>query len=145
VPVLVDGATVVPGSLEILDWIETRFPEPALQPRDAVGRDQARAIYERVNRLIPLVPRILRGAPEEQDAARRAARAALEDLEGEAPAEWFLLGDLSIADLALASFVMKLPLDLRPSALGLPFLSRWEAAIAARPGVARHAAPRRAA
>lgn len=44
VPTLVDGDTVIPQSLAILEYLEERFPTPALLPADPAGRAKARAM-----------------------------------------------------------------------------------------------------
>ena len=44
VPVLEDGGVRLTQSLPILNYLEERYPEPALLPRDAPGRARARAI-----------------------------------------------------------------------------------------------------
>jgi glutathione S-transferase len=135
VPVLVDGGKVVPESLDILEHLETLRPEPRLFP-ERPGRDAVRRAYERVNGLLgPHVVKLVRGTPEEKAAAGTAVREALVALDAEAADGGFLLETFSVADLALASFVAKLPPELWPSALGLPRLSRWERAVMARPSV----------
>jgi glutathione S-transferase len=135
VPVLVDGDRVVPESLDILEYLESLRPEPSLFPA-ATGREGVRRAYDRVNALLgPHVVKLARGTPEEKAAASVALRAAFATLEAEVSDAGFLLASFSVADLALASFVGKVPPDLRPSALGLPRLSRWEAAVMERPSV----------
>jgi len=146
VPVLVDGEEAVSDSMAVLDHLESRYPDPPLVPREAQARARALELYDRVNMLLaPHLQKVSRGAPEEKAAAEREVRAALGTLEGEATGPTFLLGALSVADLALSSFVAKLPPSLRPSGLGLPRLTAWEAAVFSRPSVARHTAPRRPA
>jgi maleylpyruvate isomerase len=44
VPVLEDDGAVLTQSLPILNYLEERYPEPALLPRDAPGRARSRAI-----------------------------------------------------------------------------------------------------
>lgn len=145
VPVLaVDGAAV-PESIVILQYLDDRWPERPLLPPDPLGRARARLLYDRVTALLGAhVFKLARGADEEKAAAERGVREALAKLEAEAPADGFLAGPFSIADVALAPFVAKLPERLRPAALGLPRLARWEAAVMARPSVATHTAPARA-
>jgi glutathione S-transferase len=147
VPVLVVDGGAVPESIVILQYLEDRFPERPLLPRDPLGRARARLLYDRITALLgPSSFKLARGTDDEKRAAREGARTALgtleEELSGEGPT---LLGgpDLTFADVALAPFVARLPPDLRPSALGLPRLARWEAAVMSRPSVARHTAPRR--
>jgi glutathione S-transferase len=141
VPVLVDGGRTVAESFDILEYLEGLRPEPRLIP-EAAGREAARRAYDRVNGLLaPHLVKIARGTPEEKTAAAVAIRTALEALDGEVHPGGCLLGELSVADLALASFVAKLPLGLRPGALGLPGLSRWEKAVMDLPSVRQAASP----
>jgi maleylacetoacetate isomerase/maleylpyruvate isomerase len=44
VPALEDDGAVLTQSLAIIEYLEERFPEPALLPKDAVGRARVRAI-----------------------------------------------------------------------------------------------------
>jgi glutathione S-transferase len=141
VPVLVDGGAVVVGSLAILEHLCERWPEPPLFPRRA-GRDAVVKAYERVDGLFaPHLPRIARGTPDERVQALGATRRAMSELDAELPDEGFLLGELSIADLALASFIAKLPLDWRPTQLGFERLARWERAVMRRPTVREQMGP----
>jgi maleylpyruvate isomerase len=44
VPALEDGGVVVPQSMAICEYLEERFPTPAILPRDPAGRARVRAI-----------------------------------------------------------------------------------------------------
>lgn len=44
VPTLVDGDAVIPQSLAILEYLEERYPTPALLPADPVARARARSM-----------------------------------------------------------------------------------------------------
>jgi glutathione S-transferase len=46
-PVLVDGDEVVAGSSRIIDYLENRFPTPAVYPRDPADRERAFEIQRR--------------------------------------------------------------------------------------------------
>jgi glutathione S-transferase len=141
----VDGAAIA-DSGAILQYLEDRTPEPALIPPDLAGRARARLLSERItSSLGPHLPRLLRGGDEEKERARQAVVAALTALEREAPEAGHLAGPFSIADIALAPFVARLPASLRPAALPLPRLARWEALVLSRPSVAAVVAPRPAA
>ncbi len=136
VPVLVVDGAAIPDSSAILQYLEDRFPEPALLPRDDRARRDAWALHDRVNALLaPCIVKVLRGNAEEKRQAGHALRSAFDALEKEMPDEGYLLGSFSVADIALASFVMKLPDALRPSALGSSRLARWEAAVRLRPSI----------
>ncbi len=137
VPVLVVDGVAIPDSSAILRYLEDRAPEPALFPADPLDSARARLIQDRVtSSLGPHIPRLLRGSSDEQERARQAVQAALQALELETPEENFLCGPFSIADIALAPLIGKLPASLRPAALGLPGLARWEASVMSRASVA---------
>jgi len=144
VPVLVDGGAAIPESIVILQYLDERFPARPLLPADPLGRARARLLYDRITQLLaPHLFKLAKGKAEERPAAEVALRAGLHDLEKEAPERGFLLGELSIADIALASHLPRIPAALRPAALGLSRLARWEAAMRDRPSVAVHTASQR--
>ncbi len=143
VPVLVEEGRAVPDSLVILEYLEDRFPEPALLPPDAGGRAKVRLLYEQLRAtLAPAVGKLVRGGPEERAAAEGMARAALEAIEKDVPDDGFYVGRVSDAEAALAPFLRKLPEHLQPARLRLPRLARWWERVLARPSVARETAPR---
>ena len=47
VPVLEDGKVIVQGSAEIIDYLESKYPERSLTPKDPSLAEQARAWEER--------------------------------------------------------------------------------------------------
>lgn len=142
VPVLVDGDRVIPESWAILEHLEERWPEPRLFP-DPPGRDAVKAAYDRVNQLLaPQLPRILRGTPEERTDALHELKRAFIELDIAASDTGYLLGPFTAADLALASFVARLPPDWRPAAMGFARLGRWERTVFARPAVRDQLSPR---
>ena len=51
VPVLVTDDEVVADSPVILEWLEARYPEPPLLPRDAARRAEVRVFTDWFNRL----------------------------------------------------------------------------------------------
>ena len=141
VPLLVDGADVIVGSLAILEHLCRRWPYPPLFPARP-GRDSVVKAYERVDALFaPHLPKIARGTPEERVQALAATREAMEVLDAEVSDQGFLFGEISVADLALASFLAKLPPDWRPTPLGLERLARWERAVMRRPTVREQMGP----
>jgi glutathione S-transferase len=145
VPVLVDEGAAIPESMVILHYLEDRFPEPPLLPRDPLGRARARLLCDRITaRLAKPSFLVARGGDEEKAAAGGEVRSALAALEREVPGDGFLAGPFSFADIVLAPFVARLPAELWPAALGLERLGRWERAAMSRPSVAEHTAPRRA-
>jgi RNA polymerase-associated protein len=137
VPVLVVDGAAIPDSSVILQYLEDLATGPALLPTDALGRARTRLLYDRITAgLGPHLPRLLRGSDEEKTRAGLAVVTTLTALEQEVAEDGFLAGPYSIADIALAPFVAKLPPSLRPLALGLRRLARWEALVLSRPAVA---------
>jgi RNA polymerase-associated protein len=145
VPVLIVGDAAIAESIVILQYLEDRFPERPLLPKDPLDRARCRLLSDRIVSLLGKASfKLAKGAAEEKPAAAEAVRAGLATLEREAPAEGLLSGpDLSFADLTLAPFMARVPREVRPSALGLPRLSRWETEVMARPSVVAHTAARR--
>jgi glutathione S-transferase len=146
VPVLVvEGGAAIPESLVILQYLEDRFPERPLLPPEPLARARARLLCDRITAQLGKPSfKVARGAGEEKALAADAVRSALSALEGEVPGEAFLAGPFSLADIVLAPFVARLPPELRPAALGLPRLARWERAVMSRPAVASQTAARAA-
>lgn len=142
VPVLVDGPDVIVGSLKILEHLCERWPEPPLFQIRA-GHEAVVRAYDRVDALFaPHLPKIARGTPEERVQALSASRKAMAELDAEIPGAGFLLGELSAADLALATVMAKLPRDWRPTQLGFEGLARWERVVMQRPTVREQTGPK---
>ena len=119
VPVLIDGAVTLADSTVIWEYLEERHPEPALLPRDVVQRARARWLEEFADTRMGevLIWRLFNQVAirpyvwgEETDKAvveqtlRQDVPQILDYLESEVPADGFLFGDVSIADIALATF-----------------------------------------
>jgi len=119
VPVLIDGDLVLNDSSVICQYLEDRFAEPALYPTDITQRAKARWIEEYCDTHLAGVlvwklfyqkairRHVFREEPD--DAVVQRAReveipAALDYLEGQLPDEGFIFGDLSIADISIATY-----------------------------------------
>ncbi|HKZ11054.1 MAG TPA: glutathione S-transferase family protein [Rhodanobacteraceae bacterium] len=119
VPVLVDGELVLNDSSVICQYLEDKFPEPALYPRDIADRARARWLEEfadtrladgliwRLFYEISIKKRTTGDDPD--DAIVRRAReveipAALDYLEGRMPVDGFIFGSPSIADIGIACY-----------------------------------------
>jgi glutathione S-transferase len=117
IPVLRDGDFVLPDSSVICRYLEDAHPEPALYPRDVRARAFACWLEELADTrltdcLAPIAgerlfkPRFLKQPPDETNVARMIEGelpGPLAYLESIAPRDGFSCGELSIADLALAS------------------------------------------
>ncbi len=119
IPVLIEGDMVLNDSSVICQYLEDRHPTPALYPADLADRARARWLEEYADTHLGdvLIWRLFfqLGAKrflfrEEADEAMvRKAReeeipAALDYLEAQLPPSGFAFGELSIADITLASF-----------------------------------------
>jgi len=119
IPVLMDDRVTLSDSSVICQYIEDRYPTPALYPDDVALRARARwleefadtrmgdvFIWRYYNQLV--IRRFVWG--EEPDHALVEKTLAedvpqvLDYLESQAPADGFLFGALSIADVSIASF-----------------------------------------
>jgi glutathione S-transferase len=112
VPVLVAGDEVVTDSPVILEWLEERFPEPPLLPRDAARRAEVRIFVDWFNRVWKRAPNaIADDAPTDALAAEMRRHVALFEalLEGRD----YLYGEFSLADVVAFPF-------LKYAVLGLP-------------------------
>jgi glutathione S-transferase len=119
IPVLVDGDLVLTDSSVICEYLEDLRPEPAVYPKDIRARARARWLEEfadtrmgdvmiwRYFQQIAIKP-VVWGEKGDRDLTARVLAeefpTVLDYLEGEAPAEGFRFGTLSLADIAPACF-----------------------------------------
>ena len=119
IPVLIDDRVTLADSSVICQYLEDRFPSPAVFPRDIVDRANARwleefadtrmgevFIWRLFNQLV--INRFVWGQRTDQSIVDRAINeeipSILDYLEGWVPIDAFLFGDLSIADISIAAF-----------------------------------------
>jgi len=119
VPVLIDDVVTLADSSVICQYLEDRYPKPALYPIDIFDRARARwleeyadtrmgevFIWHLFNQLI--IKRFVWGEPTDQAVVDRAKNeeipSILDYLETQVPASNCLFGDLSIADISIATF-----------------------------------------
>ena len=134
VPVLEDEEFVLPESPVIMEYLEDRYPEPALLPADPADRAAARLWVFDFDRRLGDDYYALRRR-EEGAHARVAAR--LVELDAWLEGRPFLSGAAyGLADIAYAPWILRarqsLGIDLAPFGA----LSQWLDALAARPAVA---------
>jgi len=119
IPVLVDDGVTLTDAPVICEYLEDRYPEPALLPRDPAQRARARWLEEfadtrmgevliwRLFNQVVINPFVW-GKPTDQDILQRTLSEdiphVLNYLESQLPATGFLFDALSIADIAIASF-----------------------------------------
>ena len=119
VPVLVDDRVTLCDSSVICQYLEDRWPEPSLYPRDVAARARARWLEEFADTRMGEVfvwrlfhQRVIRpyvfGEPTDEAVVARVLAedvpAVLDYLEAQLPREGHACGELSIADVAIACF-----------------------------------------
>jgi glutathione S-transferase len=117
IPVLIDDRVTLTDSTVIAEYLNERHPTPPLLPSDVVQRAQARWLEEYADtrmgevfiwRLFNerVIGPFVGGRPTDQAVVDRALAEdvpqILDYLEQQVPADDFLFGDVSIADIAIA-------------------------------------------
>lgn len=141
IPVLVDDGFNIVESLAILDYLEAKYPKPAMLPTDAKDLAIARMVQlVTVNELLPaafaLTPLMLGlpgGNPEKIEQAKEKASRVLtffENLLDDRP--YFGSQNLTLAEVVAGTIVPWLP-RLDVSLSDSPKLSAWCDRLMARP------------
>jgi glutathione S-transferase len=105
VPVLVSAdGEVVADSPVILEWIEARYPEPPLLPRDAALRAQVRIFADWFNRVWKRAPNAIADTGP-TDALAAEMRSSLGLFEGLLSGRDYLFGDFGLADVTAFPFL----------------------------------------
>ena len=113
VPVLVAGDEIVADSPVILEWLEERFPEPPLLPRDAVRRAEVRIFVDWFNRVWKRAPNAIADeGPTEALAAEMLAGVRL--FEALLDGRDYLFGEFGLADVIAFPFLKYAVLGTMP-------------------------------
>jgi glutathione S-transferase len=145
IPVLEDGDLIVSESIAILEYLEERYPTPALLPAGAAARALARQLmlwsgnhfaHAWESWIAPRVdPTVPADAPSVQQG-RDAMAMHLEVLEARLGNRPWLVGDYSLADVCYAPFVTVLEgVGLGDLTRARPAVHAWIARLGARPAV----------
>jgi len=113
VPVLVDGDEVIPDSIRILRYLEEKWPDPPLFPRETARRTELAVFLDWFNEVWKLDPNMIEGElerddPDEERVALGAARmrASRDRFEAMLDGRDHLFGDdFSAADCAAFPFL----------------------------------------
>jgi glutathione S-transferase len=128
-----DEGDPLPESAVIMEFLEERYPEPALLPPDPAARAAARLLIFRDDDLTDPYYAFRRG----EEGAREKLEAALgrfAALLGEQP---YLSGaDYGLADIALVPWVLRARDMLGVELDGFPALADWLARLEQRPAIA---------
>lgn len=128
-----DGGDPLPESAVIMEFLEERYPEPALLPADPADRAAVRLLIFRDDDLTGPYYALRRG----EDGARESLDAALgrlDSLLGEQP---YLSGaEYGLADIALVPWVLRARDMLGVELDAFPSLSDWLVRLEERPAIA---------
>jgi glutathione S-transferase len=143
-----DDGTCLPETGAICEYLEERYPTPALIGTTIDERAATRMWWRRVeiNICLPMVHAFyykegyelfkdrVYCLPEAADGLKRKAQAALKWLDGEIEGRKFLCGDrFSVADICLFTYVDQLHDGGQPIDTSLRNVVRWHGRVSARP------------
>jgi glutathione S-transferase len=148
IPALRDGDRTLPDSSVICAYLERKFPEPALLPKDDFEYARALWFEEYADGgmfpqigpgvFMPLVVNPMIGRPRDPETAQKTVANELprlfDYLEGELKGDYLVGNALSIGDIAVASqFVNLRHCSVKPDAARWPKLAAYVERIHSRP------------
>jgi RNA polymerase-associated protein len=134
VPVLEEGAWILPESSVILEYIEERYPEPPLLPADPAARALARVWIFRHDELSGPYYALRRG----EDGAAERFDEQLARLDAALERQPYLTGDeYGLADIAYVPWLLRARDVLGVSLDAFPAVRSWLGRLEERPAVAR--------
>jgi len=119
IPVLIDDAVTLSDSSVIVQYLEDRYPQPALYPADAAARARARWLEEYADtrmgdvfiwqlfNQVAINPYVWGKKADEAALQKTLAEdmpQVLGYLESQLPPQGFLCGSVSVADISIAAF-----------------------------------------
>jgi glutathione S-transferase len=133
VPVLEEDDRPLAESAVLMEFLEERYPEPALLPPDPADRAAVRLLIFRADELTDPYYALRR----EEDGARERFDAALGRLEGLLGEQPYLSGaEYGLADIALVPWVLRAREMLGVELDGFPALTDWLGRLEQRPAIA---------
>jgi glutathione S-transferase len=114
VPVLVAGDEVVADSPRILDWLEARFPEPPLLPRDSARRAEVQVFTDWFNQVWKRFPNAINDGQGERAEHEEEMHRAVGIFEALLDGRDFLFGDFGLADVTAFPFLKYASLGRQP-------------------------------
>jgi glutathione S-transferase len=133
VPVLEEGEYILPESAVINEYLEERWPEPALWPSDPAERALGRLLVHRFDEL----GRAYYALRREDDGAAERFDEQLAALETRLEAQPYLTGrEFGLADIAYIPWILRARDRMGVSLDGFPALADWVARLSERSSIA---------
>jgi glutathione S-transferase len=131
-----DGGRPLPESAVILEFLEERYPEPALLPADPADRAAVRLLIFRDGDLTSPYYALRRG----EDGAREQFDAAVGRFDALLAEQPYLSGeDFGLADIALIPWFLRARDMLGVDFDGFPAVADWLSRLEQRPAIAAEA------
>jgi len=144
VPVVDDGGRILFESCIINEYLEEKYPNPSLMPKDPYLRGRGRVLVDYALNYMHEPYWALRGEmlkpPSERDAAiieekHRSLRDLMQYLEADLGDKPYFLGEFSLTDIAIVPRALRMEAYGALPAPSLPRLNAWLERIKARPSV----------
>jgi|SRR5690242_6184501 glutathione S-transferase len=133
VPVIEEDGWILPESAVILEYLEERYPAPALLPPDPADRGLARLLIFRHDDFTRPYYALRRG----EDGAAERFDAELAKLDATLDAHRWLTGaEFGLADIAYVPWVLRARDMLGVSLDGFPGVADWVERLEQRPSIA---------
>jgi glutathione S-transferase len=133
VPVLEEDTFVLAESAVVNEYLEDRYPEPALWPADPAERALGRMLVFRFNELSRPYYALRRG----EEGAAEGFDAALAELDGLLEGQPFLSGrEFGLADVAYVPWILRARDRMEVELTPFPALADWVARLEQRPSIA---------
>jgi glutathione S-transferase len=135
VPVLLDGDGVIYESAIINEYLDEKYPAPALLPGDELQRAKVRIWVDFFNsRIHPAAHDITHD--KDREKAQEQMRTQLQILDKQMAGKKFIVGDYSLADVTFIPFYTRRARYRVAIDDDLPNLKRWGEELVSRPAVA---------
>jgi glutathione S-transferase len=132
VPVLEEDTLVLAESAVINEYLEDRYPEPALWPADPADRALGRMLVFRFDELSRPYYALRRG----EEGAGERFDAALAELDGVLESQPFLSGrEFGLADVAYVPWILRARDRMEVELTPFPALADWVTRLQQRPSI----------
>jgi glutathione S-transferase len=134
VPVLVDGAAVIYESAIINEYLDEKYPEPPLVPKDPARRARVRIWIDFANTRLQRAGGYI-AHDYQVEKSKEELRECLAMLDREMRDREYIVGDYSLADITYIPFFTRLARYQATVDDRIPNVKAWMERLLARPAV----------